>query len=426
MDFLKKFFDNLFQYLIDTASGLFFGLVLMLRHPITGPQVLARRHRAEVRGTVEPNLFLFLSCVIFLLYLFLGDFDFGHVAKLVSEGKPDPKLSILAASGFVLAAAIILSLALARWALRFATSRRAAWNGKVPREGKLSRTRLAALPYAVVLSLFLCVLIGFVIVQTDVIRSQLSLIILDWLPPFAGITFFTIPLPGIGGEIPITSNYILLMTLAGLVFLPALWPLARLLVYPDCLMKALTTGQRCITALSGVAAFLFGLAPVILSLVSYWALSAPRAEPKLNVSHMSCDLGAWPRLIVSLHVENALGTPMILPADALWVSIHTGKAGDIPPEPLAQTTVLEPLQARIIALHDRTELPVYALEKAEAGLMLVEAIVPQSHWNAEAEDGGLQCQLWADTPVEPLLAHQALNRATGTVNGRPQTQGAAP
>ncbi|MEP2533690.1 hypothetical protein [Shimia sp.] len=396
MDFLKKFFENIYLFVIDTVSGFFCALLLILRHPVLGPQILNRSRTRKTSPGIDPALFLFLSSVCLLMYLFFGDVGEKQIIELISKGKPGAEMNILAMASFVFALLVSLMIGLLTAARRL----RLVWQWRTgPLRlrplTKLERHRLSAAPYSAVFSLTTSLILSLATIHIAVLGNIFVWIAELWVAPFGLQQIFVIPSGWIFSGFPVTTFDVALTFTAALLFIPAFWPLARLLFWPTKL--TCTLRRRWHPALVAFALFPLALVPLIGALISYSWMAEPRTQPQeLSVASFTCDFGDWPNVAAALHLTNTMDTPAIFARDTFQIgvtAIHPTIGSD-EPQDLEVHLKLMPLS--IVALHDRQNLGFYAVEAGETGLMVLSGTARSDAWSQEGDNpDSLRCDLQA-------------------------------
>ena len=343
MDFLKKFFENIYLYLTTTITGYFAALWLTLRHPILGPQYLARAHSGD-RAVIDPFLFMFLTACAFMVNIFAFDLTRSDLLGPLTAGKAGPKLYMVALSAFAFTIVVTSVVAVLRKLVRLRNAqfflpqstkawrrslRRRRWV-RLPDEAVLTTNRLAALPYVLPASIVYFMAFLVLCFKFQSLSSLLFLTLFYGIADLFPRTAITVEFYALTDfAIPFAISYGLLLAtwVQSLFFAPAFLPMARTLFYPTTLSANLPWVQK-VKVLIG-ASFLSTtiFAAFFTGIATYLWLSGPKPQTELAFSELVCDMRNLPDVTAAVYFKNTNTDPIVLTDDAISIFPMKRKEG---------------------------------------------------------------------------------------------------
>ncbi|MEL6452199.1 MAG: hypothetical protein AAFQ19_13155 [Pseudomonadota bacterium] len=342
MDVLKKFFENTYLYLTSTIAGFFAALWLTVRHPILGPQYLARA-QAQDRAAIEPLLFMFVAALLYIANIFAFDLNRNELLNPLLAGKADPKLYMIALATLVF---LLLYTTLCTIYRRLLGMVRTLQQGKARPRRLLRRRRMIAvmpdpplvaarlagrhyvIPVTIVYMLSLLVVIALIPGVNEFVLIDMPGYFWDLLPG----TAFTIEVYLLSeAAVPVSIGFGQLVGywLTAMALAPAFLPQARLLFFPRRLVTPLGLWRwPGLVAAAGLLCTSFFIASVI-GIAAYFWLSGPKPAPDtVTAQSLMCDTRYLPDFRAAVQVSNPLDEPIILTEDAIKVRLVAISAVD--------------------------------------------------------------------------------------------------
>ncbi|MBV7410462.1 hypothetical protein [Maritimibacter sp. DP1N21-5] len=367
MDFIKKYFDLAQTVLVDFALSWLFTLWMTLRHPILGPQFLARRQALGDRRAMPPLLFFFTTTLFYVLLFGAAVEDRVLLAQGLLEGRTGAQANIHLTTALLLSALIVLAFWAYRTLLRALAARRMRRAGLrrkgLPAEAPLLAARYRALPYATVFA--------FVGLNLGVAIFFSTPSIYDWIERTGTRLLGLLSSSGLmaagpwgGGVVLATVIAFPAVILAFFAFLaPPFWPLMRLLATPTALtrppkMRVWRLQMAGWTILA--AAVFMGFLMATFSVAN--GLHALRNGRGVMLSGVTCDMRTWPKVSAAVMLRNEQRFPGVLSADAFFLSLEAGRTA--PGDMTGQSWSLLPSAVSPLSLTDQPATVVRRFDTA--------------------------------------------------------------
>jgi hypothetical protein len=325
VDFIRKYFDLAQAVLVDFLLSWLFTLWMTLRHPIRGPQFLARKQAVGDRRAMPPLLFFFTSSLAYVIAFGIATDDRTLLAQGLLDGGTDAQVNIYLSTALFLLALITLGFWVVRVVRRWRRAGKPAdrRRRRLPPEEPLITARYRALPYTAAfaliginagIALFLATPVFYRMIETGAM-SLFSLL---------ADTNFMAAGPWGGIFIAVLVAFPLVV-LGFFVFMaPPFWPVTRLLFSPTALTRP-PGGVGWRLRMAGwtvvTSAVFFGMLSATL-----WAtntLESLRKGRGIMLSGATCDLRAWPEVSAAVMVRNEQRFPGLVSGDAFLLTLDT-------------------------------------------------------------------------------------------------------
>lgn len=329
MDFLKKLFESVYLWITSTIVNFWRSLNMSMRLPVIGPQAMLRlRTEKETRG-IDPIFALFLAAAILMSIVLQFDIERDDWLKPIREGKAGPKLYMVVVSAFVFCALVTMSLYVLRIIARFPELKRRAQTPSTPmtwravrrgafffgRDSAFVRRRLQALPLTIVAAL------GWIVVISAItlIAPEPFIFLLGTVPAkiqnWGSYELFTVNLPlsfNDSIEVRYTVGLLLSIIYTGVLFIPVFWASARLLMYPDRIIRELGLKEQLRILPMAVAIFIVVSFSMLGATMSYSIVRGPTIWEEVKLTNPICDLRFWPDIRATATIKNGYNTPLII------------------------------------------------------------------------------------------------------------------